>query len=303
VVVDNGSHDRSLEILQQYKGIEVIQLDRNYGFAGGVNRGIRWAIDQNRDYVALFNNDAVAELDWLEQLVRTAEAYPDVGLATGKFLKIGNGDTLDSTGEFYSVWGMGFPRGRDEVDVGQYDGIEHQIVFGGTGGASLYRVEALLEVGLFDEEFFAYAEDLDISFRLQLGNWRVRYCSAARAYHHVGGTSRKLRSFTRYHSVKNNYYVYMKNMPGWLFWKYLSKFLAGMMLVTANCWLQRQFLTWLRAVGRVLVTMPRTLSKRRRIQRDRKASLDYINSILYGFIPPVHKHLGKKSPPPALPNC
>ena len=301
VVVDNGSHDRSLEILQQFRHIEVIQLDRNYGFAGGVNRGIAWAIDRNSDYVALFNNDAVAEPDWLEQLVKTAEAYPEVGLTTGKFLKVGNRKTLDSTGEFYSVWGMGFPRGRDEVDVGQYDGPEQQIVFGGTGGASLYRIEALLEVGLFDEEFFAYYEDLDISFRMQLGNWQVRYCPAARAYHHVGGTSRRLGSFARYHSVKNNYYVYMKNLPGWLFWRYLPKFLAGMMLVTANSWLHGQFLTWLRAVGRVVVTMPRTLSQRRRIQRDRKATLNYINSILYAFIPPVHRHFGKNSPPPTMP--
>jgi len=121
----------------------------------------------------------VAEPAWLEQLVETAEACPEAGLVTGKFLKRGDSNTLDSTGEFYSVWGMSFPRGRGEVDAGQYDDPAQWIVFGGTGGASLYRIQALREVGLFDENFFAYCEDVDISFRLQLSNWKACYSPTA----------------------------------------------------------------------------------------------------------------------------
>src|SRR5690242_19918755 len=80
VVVDNGSHDRSLDILRSFPDVHVIALNRNHGFAGGVNRGIQWALDEGYRYVALFNNDAVAERDWLQQLVETAEAHAGAGL-------------------------------------------------------------------------------------------------------------------------------------------------------------------------------------------------------------------------------
>jgi GT2 family glycosyltransferase len=173
VVVDNGSTDGSKELVRsKYPQVHLIELNRNTGFAGGVNRGIEYVLEQEADLIALFNNDAVANPDWLAELVKAGKAHPKAGIITSK-IKHYEGSKLDSTGDFYSVWGLPFPRGRDEVDHGQYD--DQREVFAGSGGASLYCAEMLRQIGLFDERFFAYFEDVDISFRAQLAGWQVRY--------------------------------------------------------------------------------------------------------------------------------
>jgi GT2 family glycosyltransferase len=141
-----------------------------------------------------------------------------------------------------------------ETDTGQYDGADKRDIFAGSGGASLYRADMLKEIGLFDERFFAYFEDVDISFRARLAGWKVRYAPEARVRHYIGGTSSRIdgyakapgsapvasdghdrpSAFARYHTVKNFAYLYNKNMPGSLYWKYLPKMWAslGMMLVS-----------------------------------------------------------------------
>ena len=218
IVVDNGSTDGSLGIIKKsYPEIELIELPENRGFAGGVNIGIKKALDNDFGFVALLNNDAAVESNWLEQLVSDAAEHPQIGIVTSKFMRADK-KHLDSTGDFYSIWGLPFPRGRNEVDGGQYD--DKKEIFGGSGGASLYSSEMLKQIGLFDEDFFAYFEDVDISFRAQLAGWRVIYQPKAIAYHYIGGTSSRLGNFARYHSVKNFMLVYAKNMPSKLYFKY-----------------------------------------------------------------------------------
>jgi GT2 family glycosyltransferase len=137
IVVDNGSIDGSRELLKKYEATEVILHDKNKGFSGGVNAGFRSAIEAGFDYVAAFNNDAVAEKVWLENLVKELDARSEVGIATGKFLGA-DGSYIDSTGDYYTVWGLPYPRGRGEKDLEKYD--EQVDVFAASGGASLYRV-------------------------------------------------------------------------------------------------------------------------------------------------------------------
>jgi GT2 family glycosyltransferase len=289
VVVDNASTDGSQELIQKsYPNVHLIILNHNHGFAGTVNRGIQYALDQNADHIILFNNDAIAEKDWVKNLVTAAEAHPDAGIITGKFMRIDRGH-IDSTGDYYSSWGFPFPRGRDEKDTGQYEKPEY--IFGGTGGASLYRPELLRQIGLFDEEFFAYYEDVDMSFRAQLRGWKTYYEPKAVAYHHVGGTSSKMGDFARYHSLKNFYYLYAKNMPATLYWKYLPKFLLGAALITGNSLKRLQFMPLIKAYARVVITIPSMAWKRWHIQRRRTVSSDYIDSILYHQIPPIQKGL------------
>jgi GT2 family glycosyltransferase len=283
IVVDNASADNSAEIVKsQFPNVILLKNDSNLGFAGGVNTGIRYALENDADAVALFNNDAVAEKDWLSNLVKGLDDEK-VGIVTGKLLHL-DGKHIDSTGDIYSRYGIAFPRGRNQEDIGQYDTSEE--VFGASGGASLYKADMLRELGLFDEKFFAYYEDVDISFRAQLAGWKVRYEPKAIAYHRIGATSSKLGSFTRYHSVKNLFILYTKNMPGWLYWKYLPLFTYTMLRMCATSLLRGGIWAYLKGFGYFIFHLPAVLKDRHQIQKSRKATTKHINSILYKNRPP-----------------
>jgi GT2 family glycosyltransferase len=212
IVVENGSTDGSGELVTSlYPGITLLPQSKNLGFAGGVNAGIRYALEQDFEYIALLNNDAVADRNWLRELMGTLEHNPKAGIATCKFMTIDK-KHLDSTGDIYTTWGLPYPRGRGEPVNEAYD--KDTKVFGASGGASLYRASMLLQIGLFDEDFFAYYEDIDISFRAQLAGWKVLYNPRAIAYHQIGATSSKKKGFTTYQTLKNYPWVITKNVPG-----------------------------------------------------------------------------------------
>lgn len=284
IVVENGSTDDSDKILAKYgKKITVLKQNINLGFAGGVNVGIKYALENNADYVALFNNDAIADKNWLKNMVDVIQENNDVGIVTCKFLHQGD-NKLDSTGDFYTIYGLPFPRGRGQIDSGQFD--KDNLVFGASGGASLYNCIMLTQIGLFDEDYFAYFEDVDISFRAQLAGWKVYYEPTALAYHHIGGTSSKINGFATYQTAKNFWFMYIKNMPGHLFWKYL---------ILAKYWYIRMFVarivkggSWpfIKGWFAGLVLLPKKLGERHIIQKNRKVSIKYIDSILYHSRPP-----------------
>ncbi|MEI7674505.1 MAG: glycosyltransferase family 2 protein [bacterium] len=284
VVVDNGSIDGSAELLEKkYQQVDLIRLAENTGFTGGVNAGINRALSQKADYVALFNNDAVADKKWAENLLKAAIDNPGSGIVTGKFLRI-EGERIDSTGEQYSTRGLPFSRGRNQLENGQYD---NQVdVFGATGGASLYSAKMLKEVGLFDQSFFAYFEDVDISFRSQLMGWKVTYEPSAIAYHHIGATSSKLGDFSRYHSAKNFILCYTKNMPGQLYFKYLPLFLMQLMRWSISSLLKGKTMPFLKGLFSAVWLLPNAFIQRHFIQSNRKVSIAYIDSILYHHRPP-----------------
>lgn len=284
VVVDNGSVDESVSIINaQFPSVHLIKLLKNTGFSGGVNTGIRFALEQKADYIALFNNDATADLEWLQNLVNILDNDESVGIATGKLLR-SDKKHLDSTGDFYSIVGMPFPRGRNQKDTEQYDMPEE--VFSASGGASLYRVSMLEEIGLFDEKFFAYYEDVDISFRAQLAGWKVWYEPKAIAYHHIGATSSKLGGFTRYHATKNFYLLYAKNMPGWLYWKYLPLFTLQSVRLCASSILKGGGVAYFKGTLRAIILVPYVMNKRIGIQRRRKISIRELDKKLYHHRPP-----------------
>jgi len=284
IVVDNGSVDESVELIKQhFPETKIIRNSKNLGFAGGVNVGIKHAVRENAKYIALFNNDAVADKNWLQRLVEAMESHPKTGITTSKLLRM-DGKYLDSTGQHYSVWGAPFPRGRNQKDEGQFD--TQLEVFGATGGATLYRVTMLGEIGIFDERFFAYYEDDDISFRARLASWDIQYVPEARAFHHVSATASKLGSFTRYHASKNIVMTYLKNMPGWLFWGYLPLFTLWMIRLAITSTLRGGGVAYSRGLGRVFLNLPGLLRDRRAIQKARKVPVSQISRLLYKHRPP-----------------
>lgn len=284
VVVDNGSVDESVAIIEaQFPKVHLIRLPKNTGFSGGVNTGIRYALEQKADAIALFNNDAVADKNWLKRLAETMQSDKKVAIVSCKQLRT-NKKYFDSTGDFYSVWGMPFPRGRNQLDTGQYDKPEE--VFSAPAGATLYKAAMFEDIGLFDEKFFAYYEDVDISFRAQLADWKIRYEPTAEVYHHVSATGSKLGSFTRYHATKNFYMLYAKNMPGRLYWKYLPRFIVQAARLCASSILKGGGVAYFKGLARAILNTPHIIRQRRRTQKTRKVSIKYIDSMLYKNRPP-----------------
>jgi len=284
IVVDNGSIDDSLETIEKdYPGVHLIRHKKNKGFAGGVNSGIKYATAQKGKYVALLNNDAVADKDWLNHLVDFLDKNPKAGIATSKILETG-GKELDSTGEAYSIWGLSYPRGRGQQDQEQYD--TDNWVFGASGGASLYRVSMLEEIGLFDEDFFAYYEDVDLSFRAQLAGWKVGYVPQAVVYHQIGATSSAIKGFTTYQTLKNLPLLLWKNVPWALMPKIWPRLVLAHSGITFSALRRGQFGPVVKAFVVCNFLWLKKLAERRRIQKNRKVTVSYISSIITHDLPP-----------------
>lgn len=293
VVVDNGSRDNSVEMLKEYSStheekVEVLYNPHNLGFAGGVNTGIRWAIENNFDYIALFNNDAVADKKWLSELVQAIQPSK-VGLVTGLLLHE-DGTTIDSTGDWYSKWGLPFPRNRGDLAA---SAPKSGNVFGGSGGATLYKTALFKEIGLFDEDFFAYYEDIDVSFRAQLAGWKVYYTPSAVAYHKQGASSKKIPGFAVYQTFKNLPLLFLKNVPARLFLFVGLRFYAAFFLMYLNSFTHGSGVPTTKGLIKSFLLSFGKLSERRLIQRNKKVSSEYIKSIVWDDLPPDQTGLRK----------
>ncbi len=290
IVVDNGSVDGSVGIIESYACIELIQHARNLGYAGGVNAGFKRAIELGFNYAAPFNNDAVADEHWLEKLVDHIDKHSEVGVAACKLLNA-DGTAIDSTGDYYTIWGLPYPRGRGETGINKYDADTE--IFAASGGASLYRVKMLEEIGLFDEDFFAYYEDVDLSFRAQLAGWKVAYVPAAIAYHQIGATSGKLKGFTTYQTLKNLPQLLWKNMPPGLLWPVWRRLVLAYSFFLLRALSRGQIVAVVKGLFVGATLWPGTLLKRRKIQGSRKVSNEYIWSVLVHDLPPSARALRK----------
>lgn len=292
IIVDNGSTDKSEEFIKKhFSEVIIIRNEKNRGFAGGVNDGIRYAIEKNADAVALFNSDAIADKDWLKYLWLELLINKKAGISTGKFLKQIPKNEIDSTGDLYSIWGAAYPRGRGEQDTKQFDDDKHKFVLGGTGGASLYRVTMLKDIGLFDERFFAYYEDVDISLRAQLQGWKCVYSPKSIAYHGLSKTSATMPGFINYHALKNIVFLYTKNMPASLYWKNLWRFILVLSITYFKTLKSRMFVAAIKALVMTITKLPLILIDRYRLQKHKKVSTEYIESILIPALPPGNSKL------------
>lgn len=289
IVVDNGSDDGSAEFVSQnFPGIALVQNSKNLGFAGGVNVGIKQAMSAGDDYVALLNNDAVADKDWLKNLVACLDAKAQAGIATAKICN-SNKTALDSTGDLYTIWGLPYPRGRGETDVNKYDSSTE--VFGASGGASIYRLKMLQQIGLFDEDFFAYYEDVDLSFRAQLAGWKVRYVPTAMAYHEISATSNKIKGFATYHTLKNLPLLMWKNVPWAIMPKVWPRLALAYLGICGRVLLRGQFGAFFKGTAMGTILLPKKWVQRYKIQKDRKVTPVYINSMITHDLPPNANNL------------
>lgn len=294
LLVDNASTEKGTvtaltEFETTHKDLVLLRNDRNLGFAGGVNTGIRYGLDHDFDYIALFNNDAIPEPDWLSQLVATAHEQGS-SLTTGLLLHE-DGKTIDSTGDWYSVWGLPFPRDRNQPHS---VAPKSERVFGVSGGASLFKANLFKEIGLFDETFFAYYEDADISFRALLAGHTAYYEKAAVAYHKQGATSSKIPGFTTKQTMKNLPLLFIKNVPAGLLLPVGLRFWTAYLLITGKALLSRNFMAALTGyVQGVWLFWTHGLPQRVAIQRKKNVSTEEIKKLLWPDLPPDQTGLRK----------
>jgi GT2 family glycosyltransferase len=266
IVVDNASTDGSAEGLEHaLPAVEVVKLDANVGFAAANNLGVRAASDC--DWVALLNPDAFPEPDWLERLVEATRAERDYSFFASRLLLADDPDRVDGTGDVYHVSGLAFR--RDHGRPAKHAARPQEEVFAPCAAAALYRRDAFLAVGGFDERYFAYLEDLDLAFRLRLAGHRCLYVPSSTALHHGSAIAGRTSDFTIYHSQRNLVWTYVKNMPSPLVWLYLPQHLLVNVAALVAYSLLGQPRAIVCAKRDAVRGLPRVLAERRRLQRER----------------------------------
>jgi GT2 family glycosyltransferase len=213
IVVDDGSTDGSLALLaREHADVRVLALGANRGFAVAANAGIRAAASPA---VALVNTDIVLAPDWLERTVAALEADPRAASVATKLVDLADPAVLYDAGDVLRRDGACLQRGRFERDTGAYDAPGE--VFGACAGAALYRRDAVLAAGGFEERFGMYLEDVDLALRLRLAGWTCRWEPRAVARHAGGGSSAGLHPGPEAWVARNTVLLVARSFPArWL---------------------------------------------------------------------------------------
>lgn len=209
IVVDNGSSDGSCELVRdKYPQVKLIALRENTGFCHAVNVGIE---ETETEFVFLLNNDTTVEENCVEELEKVMENSHSFFSAGAKMINMKFPEKIDDAGDFYCALGWAFARGKDKPAANYQKGGR---IFAACGGAALYRTSLLREAGMFDEEHFAYLEDIDIGYRANIMGYRNVFAPEAVVYHAGSGVSgSRHNAFKVDLSSRNSIYLVYKNMP------------------------------------------------------------------------------------------
>ncbi|MFH0814749.1 MAG: glycosyltransferase family 2 protein [Candidatus Falkowbacteria bacterium] len=276
LIIDNGSTDKTIDFLKEnYPQIRVVRHEDNVGFAKAHNQAIHWT---KSEYVLCLNQDIVLEPKCLEQLVQFMENHKEAGVATPKLLRLQNDEKtnyIDSVGlrifKNYKVEDIA----QGELDNGKYE-IDEE-VFGFSGACPILRREALEDVRyekeFFDEDFFSYQEDIDLSLRMRMRGWQIWRVGRAIAYHARTAREKRRRSWletlkhrrsksnlVNFYSYRNHLYLLNKNFVQWRFflnvlWYEKLKFVYVLIFETKN----------LRAIRELFRNFSKLMKKRHRI--------------------------------------
>lgn len=281
VIVDNGSSDDSVSFIEgNYPAVRLIKLNSNTGFSIAVNKGIRYALETLKSqYILLLNNDTKCDNYFLEEMIK-GFVSEEVGSVASKMLNYYSQGVIDNAGDFIKKMGSPFARGHGETDRGQYD--QPEFIFGACAGAAMYKAEVFKNVGFFDEDFFAYYEDIDFSFRLQLYGYKCFYNPKAICYHKRGATTSNYPGYQVELCEKNLIALRIKNYPLRLLLLWKPLFSIARVKRYANFLFSNTpslFLSAVKGYVRGNLELCRSFKKRRSIQKGVKVSYDYIKSL------------------------
>jgi GT2 family glycosyltransferase len=294
IVVDNGSTDGSVAWLKERWGaaVSTVPLPSNLGFAGGNNAGIRIARGK---YVVLLNNDTAVDPGWLAALAEAVRRHSDAGMFTPKILNYYRRNEIDNTGLIIYPDGLARGRHRLERDDGRFDAEGEALVPSGCAG--VYSEKMLDEVGLLDDAFFAYGEDVDLGLRARWAGWTCYYVPTAVVYHKYSATTGAYSPRKAFLVERNRFRILMKNFswrdilvsPGWTAYRYgmhlkgavTGQGASGRFAGSFPVW--RLFLATLSAEAAGLAGLPRLLKDRRRIRESRKITPPEFRALLRKF--------------------
>lgn len=216
VVADNGSSDDSVAFIEtHYPDIQLVILDKNYGFAGGYNKALQQV---DSEYVVLLNSDVETTQGWLETLISFMDAHPDVAAVQPRIRSYRERERFEyagASGGFIDRYGYPFCRGRIlavvEEDKGQYDTVIP--VFWATGACLCIRRKDYFDAGGLDDRFFAHMEEIDLCWRLNARGRRVMCVPASTVYHIGGASLSKDNPRKMYLNFRNNLLMLYKNIP------------------------------------------------------------------------------------------
>jgi GT2 family glycosyltransferase len=289
LLVDNGSTDGSADFAEAQYGefVRVVRNKENLGFAGGNNIGIRRA---KGEYIVLLNNDTWADPRWLEELVKATQCAPPVGMWASKVCVYSRRDRIEGVGELIYWDGLCRARGQYEQDRGQYSAMEEILFPPGCG--AMYRKSLFDGIGLFDEDFFAYADDSEIGIRARLAGWKSVFVPTAIVYHKHSGSSGRYSRLKAFYVERNRFWITVKYFPFPLlllsifFTLYRFAFqaygalshrgAAGKFTEIYSPW--ELILVLLKAYGSGIRLLPRMVKRRRRLAPLRKVSYGEIFS-------------------------
>ncbi len=219
IIIDNASTDGSVEFIEEFIrspnypiDIILIRNDENLGFAPAVNQGIEIA---KSEYIYSVNNDVELEWNALEEIIKVMDESIALGenpfSFQSKMIQHHNRKLIDDAGDEYTILAWTKKIG-DGQPVERYD--EKREIFSSCAGAALYRRSVLEEIGLFDEDFFAYVEDIDLSYRAQIYGYKNYFCPNSIVYHYGSATSgSRYNEFKIKLAARNNVFLIYKNFP------------------------------------------------------------------------------------------
>lgn len=209
ILVDNGSTDGSCAfVAAQYSWVHIIELSENFGFSRAVNEGIKAA---RAPYVLLLNNDTEVEPDFLKEMTEGLQRHKKAFSCQAKMIQFHDREKMDDGGNYYCALGWAFAGGKGKATE-RYD--KEKKIFSSCAGAAIYRKKIFEKIGYFDDEHFAYLEDLDVGYRARIYGYENWYIPGAVVYHVGSGTSgSRYNQFKIRYSSRNNIYMIYKNMP------------------------------------------------------------------------------------------
>lgn len=270
VLVDNASTDGSVQFIRErFPAVRIVALHENRGFAGGVNAGIRAS---NGGYIVLLNNDTAVESNWLMRLNQAVSENTDIWMFASMLVNYHDHTRVDSAGDALDLCLGPYKIGEREPVQRHLTG---RFIFGACGGGGCYKRELFERIGLFDEDFFAYFEDTDLSFRANWSGYRCLSVPDAVIYHKVGGTSdADQASRDRFDIMRRRNYIFLiiKNYPLEFLFRYLPFILASHCLkFLLNIMRGRINVAWTTQL-KIAAGLPGMLIKRRRIMANRHIS-------------------------------
>ncbi len=281
-VIDNASQDGSDTIIEkEYPEVNLIRLPNNQGFAKAINYGIIEALKKPEiKYIILLNNDVKCDSEFVAEMIR-GFITDDTGSVAAKMLNYYDNTLIDAAGDYINWKGAPTARGHGLKDSEEFN--KQTFIFSACAGAAAYRREAFEKAGLFDEDFYAYFEDVDFGFRLQLINYKCNYNPKAICYHKREATFSKMKGLITKLCEKNLIALRLKNYPFILLLRLQLIFSISRLIRYYRLIRKESFRTFLYALEGYflgLCEIPKTIKKRKIIQKKRKITISELCKLL-----------------------